>query len=40
MIIQGCEISSGTEVFFQKSRNLSRSLLTNNYSTVEGWITF
>ena len=28
--MQGCEISCGTVVFFQKSRNLSRSLLTNN----------
>ena len=30
MIMQGCVISCGTVVFFQKSRNLSRSLLTNN----------
>ena len=28
--MQGCVISCGTVVFFQKSRNLSRSLLTNN----------
>ena len=28
--MQGCVISYGTVVFFQKSRNLSRSLLTNN----------
>ena len=30
MIMQSCEISYGIVVFFQKSRNLSRSLLTNN----------
>ena len=30
MLMQGCVISCGTVVFFQKSRNLSRSLLTNN----------
>ena len=30
MIMQGYVISCGTVVFFQKSRNLSRSLLTNN----------
>ena len=30
MIMQGCVISCRTVVFFQKSRNLSRSLLTNN----------
>ena len=30
MIMQGCVISCGTVVFFQKSRNLSRPLLTNN----------
>ena len=30
MIVKGCVISCGTVVFFQKSRNLSRSLLTNN----------
>ena len=30
MIMQGCVISCGTVVFFKKSRNLSRSLLTNN----------
>ena len=30
MIIQGCVILCWTVVFFQKSRNLSRSLLTNN----------
>ena len=30
MIMQGCVISCGTVVFFQKSRDLSRSLLTNN----------
>ena len=30
MIMQGCVISCGTVVFFQISRNLSRSLLTNN----------
>ena len=28
--MQGCQISCGTVVFSQKSRNLSRSLLTNN----------
>ena len=28
--MQGCVISCGTVVFFQKSRNLSRSLLTYN----------
>ena len=28
--MQGCVILCGTVVFFQKSRNLSRSLLTNN----------
>ena len=28
--MQGCVISCGTVVFFQKSRNLSRSLLTND----------
>ena len=28
--MQGWVISCGTVVFFQKSRNLSRSLLTNN----------
>ena len=28
MIMQGCVISCGAVVFFQKSRNLSRSLLT------------
>ena len=28
--MQGCVISCGTVVFFHKSRNLSRSLLTNN----------
>ena len=28
--MQGCVISCGTVVFFQKSRNLSRSLLTSN----------
>ena len=28
--MQGCVISCGTVVFFQKSRNLSRSLLTKN----------
>ena len=28
--MQGCVISCGTVVFFQISRNLSRSLLTNN----------
>ena len=28
--MQGCVISCGTVVFFQKSHNLSRSLLTNN----------
>ena len=28
--MQGCVISCETVVFFQKSRNLSRSLLTNN----------
>ena len=30
MIMQGCVISCGRVVFFQKARNLSRSLLTNN----------
>ena len=30
MIMQGCVISCGTVVFFQKSHNLSRSLLSNN----------
>ena len=30
MILQGCVIPCGTVVFFQKSRNLSRSLLTSN----------
>ena len=30
MIVQGCVISCGTVVFFQKSRNLTRSLLTNS----------
>ena len=30
MIMQGCVISCGTVVFIQKSRNLSRLLLTNN----------
>ena len=30
MIMQGCVISCGTVVFFHKSRNLSRSLLTNS----------
>ena len=30
MIMQGCVISCGTVVFFQKPRNLSRSLVTNN----------
>ena len=30
MIMQGCVISCETAVFFQKSRNLPRSLLTNN----------
>ena len=30
MIMQGCVIPCGTVVFFQKSRNLSRSLLTDN----------
>jgi len=30
MIMQGCVSLCGTVVFFQKSRNLSRSLLTNN----------
>ena len=30
MIIQGCLISCGTVVFFQKSRNLSLPLLSNN----------
>ena len=28
--MQGCVISCGTVVFFQKSRNLLRSLLSNN----------
>ena len=28
--MQGCVISYGTVVFFQKSRNLLRSMLTNN----------
>ena len=28
--MQGCVISCGTVVFFQKSRNLSRSFLTND----------
>ena len=31
MIMQGCVIPCGTVVFFQKSRNLSPSLLTNNH---------
>ena len=30
MIMQGCVISCGTVVFFQKSCNLSRSSLTSN----------
>ena len=30
MIMQGCVIECGAVLFFQKSRNLSRSLLTNN----------
>ena len=30
MIMQGCVITCGTVLFFQKSRNLSQSLLTNN----------
>ena len=38
MIMQGCVISCLTIVFFQKSRNLSRSLLTNNnfYCDITG----
>ena len=34
--MQGCVISCGAVMFFQKSRNLLRSLLTNNNFYCEG----
>ena len=36
--MQGCVISCGTIVFFQDSRNLSRSLLTNNNFYCADWL--
>ena len=38
--MQGCVISCGTEVFFQRSRNLSWSLLTNNNLLWGAWFPF